>query len=83
MNYASRLVINGEGVSDAMKLAARASTLERPPGLPGMIGAAWIELMPVFAAWADGRVADAAALLDRVSVPSCPPASGTPSTGDR
>ena len=67
VNYGARLVINGEGLSDAVTLAARASTLERPPGLPGMIGAAWIELMPVFAAWADGRVADAAALLDRVS----------------
>jgi tetratricopeptide (TPR) repeat protein len=67
VNYASSLVINGQGVSDALKLAARASTLERPPGTPGATGGAWIELLPTFAAWAEGRVTDAAALLDRVS----------------
>jgi tetratricopeptide (TPR) repeat protein len=67
VNYAARLVINGEGVSDAMKLAARASTLERPPGTAASIEAAWLELLPVFAAWSDGRVTEAAALMDRVS----------------
>jgi hypothetical protein len=67
VNYGSRLVVNGEGVSYAMTLAARASTLERPPGVPGATMDAWIELLPTFAAWADGRVTEAAALLDRVS----------------
>jgi predicted Zn-dependent protease len=61
-------VINDAGLSDAMELAAHASTLERPPGAPAaVINNAWIELLPTFAAWADGRVTDAAALLDRVS----------------
>lgn len=67
VNYGARLVVNGEGTSDAMTLAARASTLERPPGVNGATMDAWIELLPTFAAWADGRVTEAAALLDRVS----------------
>ena len=73
VNYGARLVMNGGSVSEAMTLAARASALERPPDVGAMIDAAWIELLPVFAAWSDRRVVEAAALLDRVS--SVPPAS--------
>ena len=64
VSSATRLVAAGEGVSDAIELANRASTLERPPGIPGMVFDAWVKLLPAFAAWAEGRVADAAVLLD-------------------
>lgn len=67
VNYAMRLVMMGEGLEEATKLAARAATLDRPAGMAGATMDAWFELMPTFAAWADGRVAEAAALLDRAS----------------
>jgi tetratricopeptide (TPR) repeat protein len=66
VNAAARLVVSGDGVSDALELARRASTLEMPPGARDPMGPdAWIAFLPAFAAWAEGRVADAAALLDR------------------
>jgi tetratricopeptide (TPR) repeat protein len=65
VNAAARLVAAGDGVSDALELASRASTLELPPGTRDRAGPdAWVAFLPAFAAWAEGRVVDAAALLD-------------------
>jgi len=72
VNLAMRLLMNGERMADAVALATRAANLERPPGLDGASMDAWFELLPAFAAWADGRVADAAALLDRASAGAPP-----------
>jgi serine/threonine-protein kinase len=66
VNAAARLVAAGDGVADALELASRASTLELPPGTRDRMGPdAWVTFLPAFAAWADRRVADAVALLDR------------------
>ena len=74
VNAAARLVAAGEGTSNALELAKRASTLELPAGTRDPMGPdAWVAFLPAFAAWAEGRVADAAALLDRfegVTLPS-------------
>jgi tetratricopeptide (TPR) repeat protein len=66
VNAAARLVTAGDGVSDALELASRAATLDMPPGARDPMGPdAWIAFLPAFAAWSEGRVTDAAALLDR------------------
>ncbi len=66
VNAAARLVQAGDGASNVLELASHASTLELPPGTRDRMGPdAWIAFLPAFAAWAEGRLADAAALLDR------------------
>jgi tetratricopeptide (TPR) repeat protein len=64
LENAATLIMNGDGLADAHRIAERASRLERPDGMPGDLYSAWLDLFPAFEAWAEGRVADAAARLD-------------------
>jgi tetratricopeptide (TPR) repeat protein len=64
LENAAALVMDGDGLSDAHRIADRASRLERPVGYPGEVYSAWLDLFPAFEAWAEGRIGDAAALLD-------------------
>ena len=64
LENAAALIMGGDGLSDAHRIAARASRLDRPSGLPGDVYGAWLDLFPAFEAWAEGRITDTAALMD-------------------
>jgi len=64
LENAAALIMGADGLSDAHRIAARASRLERPSGLSGDVYGAWLDLFPAFEAWAKGRFTDAAALMD-------------------
>jgi serine/threonine-protein kinase len=64
LENAAALVMNGDGLSDAHRIADRASRLERPLGVTGEVYSAWLDVFPAFEAWAEGRVAEAASRLD-------------------
>ncbi len=66
VNAAARIVVAGDGLSEGLELAQRASTLEMPPGARYPLAPdTWIRFLPAFAAWAEGRVTEAGALLDQ------------------
>ncbi len=64
LEMAMALVIDGDGLGHARSIAERAARLEPPVGHPADVYAAWLSLLPVFEAWAEGRVEAAAAQLD-------------------
>jgi tetratricopeptide (TPR) repeat protein/tRNA A-37 threonylcarbamoyl transferase component Bud32 len=64
LENAAALVVIGGGLPDAHQIADRASRLERPGGVAGDVYGAWLDQFPAFEAWAEGRIADAASLLD-------------------
>jgi tetratricopeptide (TPR) repeat protein len=64
-NYAMRLIADGDGLTDARRLIERASTLELPPGDVGTALDSLFETFPAYVAWVEGRVEDAAEVMDR------------------
>ena len=64
VNYAMRLIADGDGLTDARRLIERASTLELPPGDVGTALDSLFETFPAYVAWVEGRVEDAAAVMD-------------------